>query len=217
MTNTPVPILSYCVIEDAVVFLDLPGDRYFRLSARANDLFVALRRGEPLEEEGRAVLEAAGVFAAGASAPDAPKGITLPVRQCTSVSEGEFRLSEIARAVWVQRRLEKRLQRRGIASVLRDIVRWRQASCSTRRRSPEGAAAVVRAFEQARVLRSPADKCLTRSLAIALCLARHGVHANVILAVKLGPFAAHAWAQAGGEVLNDTVEEVARYTPILVV
>jgi len=76
---------------------------------------------------------------------------------------------------------------------------------------------VVRAFEHARVLRSPADKCLPRSLAIALCLARHGVHADVVLAVKLGPFAAHCWAQADGEVLNDTAEEVALYTPILVV
>ena len=46
---------------------------------------------------------------------------------------------------------------------------------------------------------------------------RAAIHgADVVLAVKLGPFAAHCWTQIGDQVLNDTPEEVARFTPILV-
>ena len=67
-----------------------------------------------------------------------------------------------------------------------------------------------------RLLRTAADRCLSRSIALALCLARHHCRANVILGVKLAPFAAHCWAQHGDAVLNDELEEVRRYQPILV-
>jgi len=78
-------------------------------------------------------------------------------------------------------------------------------------------ARTIRAFEHARLIRSAADRCLPRSIALALGLAARGCRAHVVIGVKLAPFAAHCWAQAGDEVLNDSAEEVQRYTPILVV
>lgn len=35
--------------------------------------------------------------------------------------------------------------------------------------------------------------------------------------VRTNPFGAHSWAQHEDEVLNDSVEEVLRFTPILIV
>lgn len=76
---------------------------------------------------------------------------------------------------------------------------------------------MVRAFEQARLLRSTADRCLPRSIALALCLTAKQCRVHVVLGVKLAPFSAHCWVQDGGAVLNDSLEEVQRYSPILVV
>lgn len=76
---------------------------------------------------------------------------------------------------------------------------------------------MVRAFEYARLLRTAADRCLARSIALAGCLAAIGDRCHVVLGVTCPPFSAHCWAQQGDTVLNDTLEEVQRYTPILVV
>ena len=75
----------------------------------------------------------------------------------------------------------------------------------------------LRAFEHARLLRSAADRCLPRSIALSLRLARRGIHAHIVIGVRSDPFGAHCWVQHGEAVLNDTAEEVLRYTPILVV
>jgi len=211
------PGLSFCMIDGTVLLLDVRNDRYFRLSARTNHVFLHWASGAPLDDEDRAVLAASGLVADSSEAPVAARVPALPLRQSRHVSTGDFYLRETAHAAWVQRRLERRLRRYGLQPVLCEVTKLRAAACSNRPPCQAGAAAVLRAFEHARLLRSPAEKCLPRSLAVALCLARHGMHADVVLAVKLGPFAAHCWAQCGDEVLNDTAEEVARYTPIFAI
>lgn len=75
----------------------------------------------------------------------------------------------------------------------------------------------ISAFEHARLLRTAADRCLPRSIALALCLASDGKRTNLVIGVKLAPFGAHCWVQSGDEVLNDSVEEVLRYQPILII
>jgi hypothetical protein len=48
-------------------------------------------------------------------------------------------------------------------------------------------------------------------------LARHGIHPVWIFGVQARPFAAHCWLQLNGTVLNDTVDHVIGYTPIMAV
>lgn len=61
------------------------------------------------------------------------------------------------------------------------------------------------------------DACLFDALALSEFLAGHGIHPHWVFGVQARPFAAHCWLQLGGTVLNDTVDHVKRYTPILVV
>ena len=75
----------------------------------------------------------------------------------------------------------------------------------------------VRAFEHARLLRSAADRCLPRSIALKLRLAKLRHRTHLVIGVKDRPFGAHAWVQHGDIVLNDSLEEVRRYTPILII
>lgn len=196
--------LAWCVIDDTAVFLDLAKDRYFRLPDPENTRFIAE--------------EAAGITDRPHQPPafPLPHGWTPAARRCPAIDEGPFRLADVARSIWVQRRVERRLAARSLEEVLRDLRDSVSSRSFTASIGSHRVRADIRAFQQARLLRTAADRCLSRSIALALCLARHHCRANVILGVKLAPFAAHCWAQHGDVVLNDELEEVRRYQPILV-
>jgi hypothetical protein len=61
------------------------------------------------------------------------------------------------------------------------------------------------------------DACLFDSLALVRFLRSHHVNATWTIGVTARPFAAHCWVQYGDLVLNDTLEHVQCFTPILVV
>jgi hypothetical protein len=74
---------------------------------------------------------------------------------------------------------------------------------------------VAVAFERtARIVRSH-DQCLSRSLALARRLAALGLPADLVIGVRLRPFAAHCWVHAGEWLVNDRIDTVRTYTPIL--
>jgi transglutaminase superfamily protein len=61
------------------------------------------------------------------------------------------------------------------------------------------------------------DACLFDALSLSEFLAGYGVYPRWVFGVQSRPFAAHCWLQLDGVVLNDTVDHVKRYTPIMVV
>jgi hypothetical protein len=80
------------------------------------------------------------------------------------------------------------------------------------------ARSLVALFYEARpFLFSARNACLFDSLALLLYLRRLGVCPQWVFGVRTGPFAAHCWLQSGLIVLNDTVENVCSYSPIMAV
>jgi len=61
------------------------------------------------------------------------------------------------------------------------------------------------------------DACLFDALSLSEFLGGYGVIPHWVFGVQSRPFAAHCWLQLDGFVLNDTVDNVQRYTPIMVV
>jgi hypothetical protein len=61
------------------------------------------------------------------------------------------------------------------------------------------------------------DACLFDALALSEFLAAYRIYPRWVFGVQARPFAAHCWLQLGGLVLNDTVDHVKRYAPIMVV
>ena len=57
--------------------------------------------------------------------------------------------------------------------------------------------------------------CLFDSLALIHFLARFHVYPDWVFGVNADPFEAHCWVQTGGLVLNDRVERVSGFTPIM--
>jgi hypothetical protein len=59
--------------------------------------------------------------------------------------------------------------------------------------------------------------CLFDSLALLRFLAQYRFFPQWVFGVKLTPFAAHCWVQDRTLILNDTVENVQKYTPIMAI
>jgi hypothetical protein len=63
----------------------------------------------------------------------------------------------------------------------------------------------------------PNDQCLVRALALARHATAAGYGIDLVFGVKLRPFEAHCWVEHQGLVLDDHLDHVRRYTPILVI
>lgn len=197
--------LAWREIGGQVIFLDIERDRYFRVPAQHN---------EDLTEQMAAGLKERWHLPRGFGLPGGWQDPAKGWKQCRSLS---FSLPDLARSLWVQRRVEHRLSVQGFRTVLhatRTLLEQTSSRCAAE--PDEAIGRFVQAFEQARLLRTAANRCLPRSIAMAIVLASQGVRCNVVIGVKRAPFAAHCWVQYGPAVLNDTLEEVQRYTPLLV-
>lgn len=58
--------------------------------------------------------------------------------------------------------------------------------------------------------------CLFQAFLLLDYLARAGIDADWVFGVRTWPFMAHCWVQDGTTVLNDSVDRVSAYAPILV-
>ena len=132
--------------------------------------------------------------------------------------ETPFSIAGVAAALWLQRRLEFRLRRipfHQLLAEVRDAIERRAGNGG--RTKTALLSTIVDDFERASLLRSTANRCVTRSLAVVLRCATHGMRAHAVIGVRSGPFEAHCWAQLGPGVLTDPLEDIAPYTPILVI
>ena len=199
------PDLAYCEISGTLIFFDIARDRYFSLPEPENSEALAY-----LDQNGTGRSRQPALWSEG-------RDIVLPLASSPAIATGSFRMADTARAIWIQRRMEKRVATQPFRSVLSDVANLLRA-CPEKRPGPRRDPSVtIRAFEYARLLRSAVDRCLPRSMALALCRASDGTQTNVVIGVKLAPFGAHCWVQQKTDVLNDSVEEVLRYRPILVI
>ncbi|MEI9985565.1 MAG: lasso peptide biosynthesis B2 protein [Aliidongia sp.] len=59
--------------------------------------------------------------------------------------------------------------------------------------------------------------CLLDSFMLVEFLARYGMHAHWVFGVRTEPFSAHCWVQRDDLVLNDTLDHVGTFVPIMAV
>jgi hypothetical protein len=78
-------------------------------------------------------------------------------------------------------------------------------------------AELVATFHQLRPFYVRKYVCLYDSLALVEFLAHYRLFPQWVFGVTAEPFAAHCWVQQGDRVLNDSVEYVRGFTPIMVV
>jgi hypothetical protein len=62
-----------------------------------------------------------------------------------------------------------------------------------------------------------AQACLLHSLSLIMFLRLYEIYPMWMFGVATEPFAAHSWVQSGEILLNDSLERIERYTPIMAV
>jgi hypothetical protein len=72
-------------------------------------------------------------------------------------------------------------------------------------------------FERLLVWAPFQGQCLFRAAMLRRFLHRRGLRAAWVFGARTWPFAAHCWLQVGDVVINDRVDHVARFAPIMVV
>lgn len=214
------PGISYCEASARLVFLDLRRDRYLCLTDDGEQCFRRLIAGVPLvsDEPELAQLAEDGLLAR-TSERDSPLPCVSPIAPTRSLvdSNGRPAARRIAHAAW-------RLALSGAAFGLQplnlslDHLAARKKRVVNETENAEAVAAdVARAFNSTGLWLAPLDRCLPRSLAIAHALIDLNVRADLVIGVKLRPFAAHCWVQRGETLINDTIDHARTLTPILVV
>ena len=220
-----------CLDGDHVVFLDLLRDRYWALPAQATRGFSALVErwtvpgatcpGPSADPEMLGMLLSRGLLCDRAVASEVcePLRAPPPKRDAASIHDltepASIRpMTFLAAASFAAAILKVR----GLQYAVARTQRLRASAAAQRAPAALASAiALVAAFERLRpLLFSARDACLFNSFVLIEFLARHACHPCWIFGVRARPFAAHCWVQLGDTVLNDSLEHVSRYTPILV-
>ncbi|QDX25158.1 lasso peptide biosynthesis B2 protein [Sphingomonas suaedae] len=211
--------LSFCRVEDRLLFLDLPADRYFCLARDAERSFARLCDTEWNSQDDDPSL--GGFVRNGLLVRSDTAQQPAPCPSPTAANRSLFGITPAARAgdtlsaMLHLAHAPLELRAFGLAGALaRAGHRKRRASA---RANAARIARVAAGFEACNAIVSAHDRCLPRSLAIAHALTWTGARPELVLAVKLGPFKAHAWVQCEDMVINERVEVTRHFTPILVI
>ena len=213
--------VSYAILGESVIILDVAANRYFLASKAASDALQKASSGRDIADAEHAALEPLierGILFADPGGAIAPAPSNLPIGAILDEEPGKLRWRDFFRVLYDIVLYERRLRRSSLSKLL---GKRGSRQFARRRKSPRDDAAVSRsiafAYRCAGMLFPTIDRCLPRSLALASTLARRGIECDLVLGVALGPFSAHCWVQKEGVVLNDSLEHVRNFTPILVV
>lgn len=213
--------VSFCVTGGRAVFLDARRDRYFCLGSAAEFAFRDLLDQEPVGGKGLDDLIRSGLVegAEDSGSPIHPVSVSSPSQSLLEQSSVVANLgaSAVIEAACDLVRARSRLKRRAFATLL-DQLRARRHHLQAAPTSLSGAlASLAASYNAARRMVPVKPVCLPDSLALLDFLARRQLSADLVFGVKLNPFAAHCWVQAGDVALNEASDHVTLYTPILVV
>ncbi len=224
-----------CLQDEHVVFLDVRRDRYFALEAAKTRGLGALVRGWPVAAEGDASrladLMKSGVFQVlaerGLLAHGERRGKDATPIRCASPAE-EIEADDTAAMPAIGPLAVCRFSAAALAAslslrlapferVIARAHRRRTAAAAAPELNRERAQELIAIFSWLRPFAFTAkDACLFEALALGNFLASHAIHPQWVFGVQARPFSAHCWLQYGAIVLNDSVEHVSQYTPIMV-
>jgi hypothetical protein len=212
--------LSFCVVEARAIFLDLEADRYFMLQGTLERAFKAFAAGDELSSEALGLLERARILQPCVEAGRAPLPLAIGAPLGSILEEpgiaGSIKPWTTAAALFALSSARRRLRREGFA---RSIARLR-----SRRPGRAGGniaqnaifATLAADFLAARSAFPAPPNCLPDSLALLDFLDRRGARADLVIGVRLDPYAAHCWVQAKKTLLNESINYTASFTPILI-
>lgn len=218
--------LSYCLIDGHAIFLDVDGDRYFRLPTSLETAFLAwVSRGECTASTLRGLVDC-GVLDDSLDPSFSPPRRTAepPMRSALEMGQATrfFSASVLFEVGTLVASTHRQLRTRLLKDIL-DNLPARPAHDVVLNDTDYGVAAdsrlvaAAQTFVWTRAFVPIETVCLLDSIALVRFLARRDLHASIVMGVTCDPFEAHCWVQAGDLLLNETVGDACMYTPIKVV
>lgn len=216
--------LSFCLVDNHPVFMDIRADRYFELPPSVEAAFLAFLQGD-LSERSRALLLRAGVVNSGDWASQRPvPASSTPCRASVMelpATHAPFKFQLALEIFGLVRCTARKLRTKPLHAIIDELVSERRAtarpeSCSAQSASHSALVEAAASFLRIRIY-APADtSCLLDSIALCRLLQRYRLPWTIVFGVTRYPFAAHCWVQVGDLVLNDTVGNALAHTTIRV-
>ncbi|MEN7537283.1 lasso peptide biosynthesis B2 protein [Aurantiacibacter flavus] len=211
--------VSFCWVDGQAVFLDLSRDRYFALPRSVNRAFQQWNDQDDARiAMPEALIKNALVVPARQDDPGNVQPCTLPApTEALPLLDlrDRFRITRAVEAVWTLVRMRRQVRRTPLQKLVVEVSRCNTGSGQSASRI----SVTDLAMEFARIrawFPKHQTSCLPDSLALSMFLNRYGHAATLAFGVTVHPFGAHCWVQTGTTLLNDTLDHVVRYTPILV-
>ena len=236
MLEYQLPVDVYlCRHDGYVVLMDLARDRYLALESydaqqlcgrvRGWDILMGSPPAPPVQSSSDQTLQM--MLDVGLLAPSSAAGKSArPIHLCSPTDSmidedsdfrPEIRSTEVCRFLTAVTSAAMRLKFLSIHHVVHSVQRRRRAqNRSATLLDLELAHDLVGVFGRlSPFVFTARDACLFNSLALLNFLASYGLFPTWVFGVRTGPFAAHCWLQAEAHVLNDTLENICGYTPIM--
>jgi hypothetical protein len=205
--------LSFALVDGQPVFMDERDDSYFLLEPGQEEEFLNLLSQSAARPRASAELRRALGLAT------EPR--TLATTQCPAGARSLLddpearrgaRLTDIVKLWRILHRVRRSVKQRPIQSLLDELRTSKPRDGAAPRPRPLIDQALR--FAAARKAVPIPPNCLADSLALLVWLGPARSGAALVFAVKLDPFAAHCWVQAGTLLLNDRVDHTARFQPV---
>lgn len=226
-----------CLSDGHYVFLDLPRNQYFCLNADNSRVADRMLRGslsqrpsstscrksddDALERVTHALTQQGLITRRHSDWAQADRPRIAAVRKEISPIENEhkpslrvdyctaFFLASIS-ASW-------KLRRYSMLKIVSSISEIKHQELEMEHQTHESLSSLTKIFHYLRPLYVRQYLCLYDSLALVHFLAKYHFFPLWVFGVKTQPFSAHCWVQAGDCVLNDKLDFVHEYTPIMAI
>lgn len=212
--------LLWCEANRRIVILDLATQRYCCLPEDLELVFKELVSGKVVTaseyERLYAILPRPCVPVPALDKLKPRAKVAHPGRDTSELSLTESHFPDILAAVVAQLNSAIALRLAPFSRTVLGLVASRDSTRAGFKRTGSDETAISAFLRAKRILKSN-DRCLMHSIAMVNYLAAKGFFPMLVIGVKMSPWGAHAWVQDGDRVLNDTVDHVAAYTPILAI
>ncbi len=204
---------------DDIILMDVLHDRILALPRTMREAFIrAVGSGEAVEPDIRLLQ------------PLIDRGILLQ-REIASPSPVVLCPSPIAALATKQSAPSVRLCSQALAHRLVAAARLRihpfhrlvtQMQAAKQRaiypeRHPANATCIASAFQRTTRIVPSVNRCLPDSVGLATMLVTNGIAATMVIGVRTAPFASHCWVQIDDVLVNEAVDHVRGFSPLLVI
>lgn len=210
------PGVSGCIADGRLVVLSTREDRYLMFPSPLEACMFRLLRGEPETAEDRVMRDRLCRDELVLQRVEGSHLVLCDFPEPTdSLIDGGWRHPGAAAIASAALRVLKAmtvLRLHGMKPALDRLAARHPAAVADARR----ASRVAASFAELRLVLRSLDRCLPLSIALTRASRHFDPDVRLVLGVQCNPFAAHAWVQRRSTVLNDRLDPVRAFTPILV-